>query len=250
MRNKANPTTEASPSSSAGSPDFAQEWQGFAPRLSQVLAHAGLTQTDLARQLGLSPGFLSEIARGIKRPGPDFFMGMRSLLGISIDWLMTGEGSMTGGVGIRHELFQAIRLQIAVAKAAVNDRDPIAKALLILIREGRLEAASADEDFAQLLERVAPNDAELDLAVELYNGHLWAADPIAQRRNLLAAAVAHFETRKPIDKLAAMTGAQAADQASSSPSVKVSRVQINVGKNQRVAGKHFIDLTSGKPPKT
>lgn len=206
-----------------------------------MLSHAGLSQTDLARQLGISTGFMSEIARGVKRPGPDFFMGVRRLLGVSIDWLMTGEGTMTGGAGIRQELFLAIRLQIAVVKSAINDGDPLAKALMILIREGNLGAASTDKEFSALLERVAPADADLDLAVELYNGHLWTTDPIAQRRNLLAAAVAHFEARKPVDKLAAVTGTARAEGAS--------RVQIIAGKGQRVAGRDFHDHSAPQQPK-
>jgi len=55
---------------------------------------------------------------------------------VSIDWLLSGEGATVGGVGIRHELLRAIRLQVEVARAAVVDNDPVARALLVLIREG------------------------------------------------------------------------------------------------------------------
>lgn len=57
---------------------------------------------------------------------------------------------------IRHDLFRAIRLQIAVARAAVMDQDSTARALLLLIREGQLEAAADDPAFNTLLDRVAP----------------------------------------------------------------------------------------------
>ena len=117
---------------------------------------------------------------------------------------------MTRDVGIRHVLLQAI-----------------------LIREGHLAHAAKDGHFQGLLERIAPVDSDLDLAVELYNGHLVATDPIVQRRNLLAVAVAHFEARKPIDKMAAMTGMA---QATLAP-----RVQINTGRGQRIAGNDYID---------
>lgn len=202
-------------------------------RLAQVLAHQGITQTELARQIGMSPGFISDVMRGHKRPGAEFFVAVRKLFCVSIDWLMTGDGTMTGDVGIRHELLQAIRLQIAVARAAINEDDPAARALLILIREGQLANAAKDAQFQSLLERIVPTDSDLDLAVELYNGHLGATDPIVQRRNLLAAAVAHFEARKPIDKMAAMTGLPKATAPS--------RVQINTGRGQRIAGNDYID---------
>jgi transcriptional regulator with XRE-family HTH domain len=214
---------------------------GLPARLAQVLGHKGISQTELARQIGMSAGFVSDVMRGQKRPGAEFFVAVRKLLDISIDWLMTGDGSMTGDTGIRHALLQAIQIQIAVARAAVRDDDPSAKALLILIREGQLSAASADRHFQELLERIAPKNTDLDLAVELYNGHLWTTDPIAQRRNLLAAAVAHFESRKPIDKMAAMTGA--------SEAVVASRTQINIGRGQRIAGNDYHEhspIPSGK----
>jgi len=202
-------------------------------RLTQVLTHLGITQTELARQIGMSPGFISDVMRGHKRPGAEFFVAMRKLFCVSIDWLMTGDGTMTGDVGIRYELLQAIRIHIAVARAAINEDDPAARALLILIREGQLANAAKDAHFQELLERIAPSDSDLDLAVELYNGHLGATDPIVQRRNLLAAAVAHFEARKPIDKMAAMTGLLKA--------TGTSRVQINTGRGQRIAGNNYID---------
>lgn len=236
MRNDAEPI-----SAQATQDDpHADQWAGLPARFAQVLTLAGISQTDLARKLGISPGFVSEVARGIKRPGPDFFMGIRRLLGVSIDWLMSGEGTMTGGAGIRHELLQAIKLQIAVARAAVIDADPLAKALLVLIREGQL-AGIHDEAFAQLLERIAPVDAELDLAVELYNGHLWTADPVAQRRNLLAAAVAHFEARRPLNKIAALTGAGVHDSSTM-------HIQFNTGRGQRIAGRDYNELDLRQKP--
>lgn len=231
---------EAEPISAQTHPDdpHADQWAALPARFAQVLSLAGITQTDLARQLGLSPGFVSEVARGIKRPGPEFFMGIRRVLGVSIDWLMAGEGSMTGGAGIRYELLQTIKLQIAVAKAAVFDSDPLAKALLVLIREGQLGGVH-DEAFSALLERIAPTDADLDLAIELYNGHLWTVDPVAQRRNLLAAAVAHFEARRPLNKLTALTGTGGQDSS-------FSHIQINTGFGQRIAGSVYNEHSPRK----
>jgi transcriptional regulator with XRE-family HTH domain len=238
MRDSSQQDEAQSPSSAEAN---SQEWQGLPARINQLLTLAGLSQTDLARQLGLSSGFVSEVARGLKHPGPDFFIGVRKLLGVSIDWLMTGEGTMTGGAGIRQDLFQAIRLQVAVAKAAVTEGDPLAKALMILIREGNLNAAGSDKAFSELLDRIAPADADLDLAVQLYNGHLWTGDPITQRRNLLAAAVAHFEARKPLDKLAAITG--------TNPYQPSPAVQVNFGHGNRIAGRDFIEKSGSRRTK-
>jgi hypothetical protein len=60
---------------------------------------------------------------------------------------------------------------------------------------------------------------------------------VAQRRNLLAAATAHFEARKPIDRVAAVTGA----------GIAAAVVQVNTGKGQRVAGRDINERARRKP---
>lgn len=222
-------------SSQAQAPD--SELESLHLRLAQVLAYAGINQAELARRVGMSPGFVSDVLRGVKRPGPELLLALRKSFGVSIDWLLSGEGTMIGGAGIRHDLFRAIRLQVAVARAAVIGLDPTARALMLLIREGQLTAAAEDPAFKTLLDELAPEDVDLDLAIELYNGHQWATDPVAQRRNLLAAATAHFEARKPIDRVAAFTGA----------GLTASVVQVNTGKGQRVAGRDINQRGRGKP---
>ena len=87
----------------------------IAARLRAVLAHMGLSQTDLARKMGRSTGYVSEVARGLKRPGTDLLLALKREFEVSIDWLLTGAGAMFGGVGIRHDLLRAILIQIAVA---------------------------------------------------------------------------------------------------------------------------------------
>lgn len=111
------------------------------------------------------------------------------------------------------------------------DANPTAKALLLLIRDGRLLEATAEPEIKEFLDKIAPTDPDAELAMELYNGQLWTNDPGAQRRNLLAAAIAHFEARKPIDKVAAL--------ARSSGSTTT--LQINLGTGNRNAGRDYIE---------
>lgn len=202
---------------------------GFAARVGQAIAHTGLNQSEFARQLGVSAGFVSDVVRGQKKPGTEFLHAIRTTFGISVDWLLTGEGTVTGGSGIDLDLLRTIRLQIAVARSAVIDGNTTAKALLLLIRDGRLQEAAAEPDIKAFLDEIAPTDSDAELALELYNGQLWTQDPGAQRRNLLAAATAHFEARKPIDKVAALTRG----------SGSTSTVQINSGAFSKVAGRDF-----------
>lgn len=186
--------------------DNEDDLQAIAARVRQVLTHAGMSQKDLAARLGMTAGYLSEVARGNKRPGTDFLLGIRRQVGVSIDWLLTGEGAMFGGAGIRQEMFHAIRLQIAITRAAMIEKDPVAQELLKLLGDDRLDAADNESRFRKLLERIAPADPDLDLVVELYNGHLWESNPIIQRRNLLASAAAHFENQGRSNKLNMLRG--------------------------------------------
>lgn len=202
---------------------------GLAARMAQAIAHTCLNQSEFARSLGVSAGFVSDIVRGQKKPGAEFLHAVRVTLGVSIDWLLTGEGTMVGASGIDLDLFRTIRLQIAVARSAVIDGDPTAKALLLLIRDGRMQDVAADPDLRAFLDRIAPTDVDVDLATELYNGQLWTSEPKAQLRNLLAAAIAHFEARKPIDKLAALARSSGGT------------IQINITPSQRNAGRDYYE---------
>ena len=202
---------------------------GFATRVGQAIGHTGLNQSEFARQLGVSAGFVSDVVRGQKKPGAEFLYAVRATFGISVDWLLTGEGTVNGGSGIDLDLLRTVRLQIAVARSAVIDANPTAKALLLLIRDGRLQEATAEPEIKEFLDRIAPTDPDAELAMELYNGQLWTNDPGAQRRNLLAAAIAHFEARKPIDKVAALARG----------SGSTSTLQINTGSFNKIAGRDF-----------
>ena len=205
----------------------AQGLDGLAARLAQSIAHSGLNQTDFAKQLGVSPGFVSDVVRGNKKPGAEFLHAVRTSFGISVDWLLTGEGTISGSGTLDLGLLRTIRLQIAVARSAVVDANTTAKVLLLLIRDGRLEEAANEPAIGRFLEEIAAPDADSELALELYNGQLWTQDPVAQQRNLLAAAIAHFEARKPIDKLAALSRASG------------TAIQINISPSQRNAGRDY-----------
>jgi len=204
---------------------------GFAARVALAIAHTKLNQSEFARGLGVSAGFVSDVVRGHKKPGAEFLHAARANFGISVDWLLTGEGTITGSSGIDLDLLRTVRLQIAVARSALIDGNPTAKALLLLIRDGRLLEATAEPEIKDFLDQIAPTDPDAELAIELYNGQLWTNDPGAQRRNLLAAAIAHFEARKPIDKVAALARSSGG----------TTTLQINLGSGNRNAGRDYFE---------
>jgi transcriptional regulator with XRE-family HTH domain len=200
---------------------------GFADRLSQAIAHSGLNQSEFARKVGISPGFVSELVRGNKKPGAEFLCAVRLVFGISTDWLLTGDGTMAGAGGINMELIRSIRLYVALARAAVLEENSTAKLVASLIRDGRINDVLKQAEIATFVENITPLIDDADLTVELYNGHLETQDPIEQQRNVLAAAMAHFESRKPFNRMAVLSRAIGA------------AVQINIGTSQRNAGRDY-----------
>ena len=187
-----------------------ERFDGLGRRLSLVIKHLAISQSEFARQLGASPGFVSDVVRGVKRPGGEFLLGIKQTFGISADWLLAGDGTMFGGAGINLDLFRAIRLQVALARAGVVDANECALRLLVLIRDGHLKDV-AEPDVLAFVEQLRPCDDDIELVMQLYNGHIGTPDPVIQHRNILVAAVAYFEAHKPIDKVAALAMASGAN---------------------------------------
>ena len=202
---------------------------GFSARLAQIIQQSGLNQSEFAKRLEMSAAFVSDAVRGLKKPGAEFLYGVKTMFGVSIDWLLTGKGTIHGASKIDIELFNAVRLQISVARIAIIDGNPTAQALLRLIREGLLAQATNQAELNVFLDRIIPIDSDWHLATELYNSHLWTDNPDIQRRNLLEAAISHFEARKPVDKLTSLARAPA------------SNIQINISPSQRIAGRDYYE---------
>jgi transcriptional regulator with XRE-family HTH domain len=181
------------------------ELQSVADRVRQVLVATSLSQAELARKLGLSDGFMSQVVRGLKRPGTEFFTSLNRELGVSIDWLLAGRGSMFC-LAISEQLLSTIRIQVATARAAYVDNDPDAKELLAFMASGRAATELDQKRFNALLDRIAPEDPDTRLAVQLYNAHQWAPDPKTQRDDLLASAIGLFEDAKVRNRFSLLLG--------------------------------------------
>ena len=61
--------------------------------LKQIRKQKGLSQKSLADLLSTSSGYISEIEQGKTVPGGNFFLSLKRALGVSIDWLLTGQGN-------------------------------------------------------------------------------------------------------------------------------------------------------------
>ena len=204
---------------------------GFSARLMEVIAATKLSQSEFARRIGASSGFISDAARGLKKPGTDFLFQIKMTYGISIDWLLSGDGSMRGGKTIDIELLRDIQLYVAIAKAAVIEANSTAISLMSLVQDGLLNEVANNEALHAFLNGLVEINDDARLTIELYNGHLSTDDPNMQRRHILAAAIAHFELKKPINKLASLLRA-------SHPS-KAASAQVNIAATQRIARRDY-----------
>lgn len=186
----------------------------FSARFGIAIIESGLSQSEFARQLGVSPGFISDVVHGKKKPGTEFLHAVQTTFGISIDWLLTGKGAMNGRSEIDLEIYRLIKLQVTLSRLAVIDDNPTAKLVLRLIDERRLTKDSIPEEVRAFLDNITPISPEERLALELYNGHLRTKDPADRQRGVLASAMTYFETNKPFDKVAAL--AEGSSRAKSS----------------------------------
>ncbi|MCW0352786.1 hypothetical protein NB716_001580 [Pantoea ananatis] len=204
---------------------------GLASRLALVVNRSGLNQSEFARKLGVSAGFMSDVLRGQKKPGAEFLYGLSTVFSVSADWLLTGKGTINGATGIDMAFMKMIELHIALAKSAVFDNNGMAQLLLHMAKEGKLSEMDDSSELTEFFRKIRPVDPEHELAFDIYNSQLWTADPDAQMKNSLSTALAWFQARKPIDPRAVL-------QPSSSGS-GVTQIITNSG--NKTAGRDFYE---------
>lgn len=209
----------------AQSPTALFNEEDFRGRLLQVMLRAGVNQTEFARRLGISPGFMSDMMRGLKRPGMDFLLSIKTIFGVSVDWLLTGAGAPDGASRIDLQWLKTIQLFVMIARAALIERHPAAQEVLRLLADNDLALSDSDTSVQTYIGQLQPTPQDMDFSLELYNGHLWHADALDQRRNVLAAAMSHFEMTMATDGMALLSRAPGRS------------VQVNVGLSQRISGK-------------
>jgi transcriptional regulator with XRE-family HTH domain len=201
--------------------------KGYAARIAHVIYLSGLNQSEFAKQLGISAAIVSDAVRGLKKPGAEILFRIKTVFGVSTDWLLTGEGSFSGNHAIDPELFHDIRTQVEIVKAAIIDGNAIAQKIMLLLQSGLMEQAVSDSEMAAFLENLSLNDSNLTLAIELYNEFIQTENSAERRKNLLNATINKLQIRKPIDALTRLI---------QSPTTNV---HINIIGTQRNAGRSF-----------
>lgn len=175
--------------------------KGYAARIAHVIYLSGLNQSEFAKQLGISAAIVSDAARGLKKPGAEILFRIKTVFGVSTDWLLTGEGSFSGNHAIDPELLHDIRAQIEIVKTAIIDGNAIAQKIMPLLQSGLMEQAVSDPEMSAFLENLSLNDSNLTLAIELYNDFIQSENSTERRKNLLNATINKLQVRSPIDVL-------------------------------------------------
>ncbi len=72
---------------------------GIGARLKEARVELGLTQTDIAKTVGINPSAINQIERGSTNPSLSTIESISSAYKINADWLLTGRGEMFVGSG-------------------------------------------------------------------------------------------------------------------------------------------------------
>lgn len=68
--------------------------QLLAERLTAVFEATGESQREIADRTGVAQSFVSKVARGVCLPSLELLVGLDEAYGISIVWVLRGEGEM------------------------------------------------------------------------------------------------------------------------------------------------------------
>lgn len=71
---------------------YSEEAATFGDRLAVAREQTGLSQSDLAKRLGVKMGVLQAWEQDLKEPRANRLQMLSGMLNISLSWLLTGEG--------------------------------------------------------------------------------------------------------------------------------------------------------------
>lgn len=94
-------------------------------RIKQRRTDLGWTQDALAEKAGISKGFLSDLETGKRNVGADTLLDLAKVLGLTLDYLMTGEDAEA-------KVRQVVEVPADLALLAEKENIPFPKLLLLL----------------------------------------------------------------------------------------------------------------------
>lgn len=218
---------------------------GMGARVAELIRVTGLSQQEFAERLASSPGFISDIVRGLKRPGAEVLHRIREVFGVSVDWLLDGSGAMYGGRPIEMDSFKLISAQVELVRRARIEGDPKAEVVLSQLLGADTAKPLSPERMVELLKPYVKLAEEFLLPAVIYNSHLWTTNAEERVRGGLSSVVAYFESKRPLDVLKALIG-DSGGRPGSEDEADGRKRQLNIGRSVRAAGGDYYERGGGK----
>jgi len=91
---------------------------GFAERLASAMAKADHDQRSLARVVGAHHNIVGNWTKAQYLPRAPHLVGLARALGVSVDWLLTGEGATRSSTGTAASSVAAVQVTQELARLA------------------------------------------------------------------------------------------------------------------------------------
>ncbi len=106
-------------------------------RIAALRRQAGMSQSQLARQLGISPSAVGMYEQGRREPAAEMLVRLAGEFGVTVDFLLTGNPT-TGEPGfakLLSERITAVDSRLALRKERPFSRDELAVLLAAMLME-------------------------------------------------------------------------------------------------------------------
>ncbi|MFL0806510.1 MAG: helix-turn-helix transcriptional regulator [Oceanobacter sp.] len=169
---------------------------GFQERFAELLSALGISQNELARQLGSTSAFMSNLARGKSKPSLDLLEKIGRQYNVSMDWLILGKGEMREAPEIDGEFLQTIALRMELARLiAIGDAEANELSNELLGKNLRIEPSIQSKNRYQLLHKLSSKVNECQFSCELYRKYLPSSDHDERNRRVLIQAIEHQQAK-------------------------------------------------------
>lgn len=213
----------------------------FSNRFAELLQHRGMNQTQAARVLGCSSGFISDLIHDVKRPGLDFLERLQAEFDVSLDWLVGGRGLPEAPRPIDLTTHRLIVGAVEVVRAGLLENDTDALLMVEeLLREGnRVETLTRKQVSA--LQAWATRSETALLAPSIHNTNLNVQSTRARVMSAITISMALFQSRRVSGKAGDDADSNRRSPKSSPEKVVLPRLIMNVGESVRSAGRDYYD---------
>ncbi len=235
------------PSPTATHPNLA-----FGSRLQSVVATARLTQAEFAARIPCSTSFLGAMLRGEKLPGGEMLLSIKREFGISLDWLLDGDGTMLSGgeldVG-RYRLHVAL---LELARLKEVDADPSATRLVQAFVDGQEQVDQLSDGALEILQACQESTRDRVFEAALYSDHSKILSNQEWAVATLRTACTNLKLRHPLRVKPSMTATERLNRGATGNRTPSPNARPSSGVSRKVIdydGTGPISTSGGRKPR-